>query len=94
MPDPVQGIPIPKRPRRLTEGAVYVEWVDSWSAHGWEFPDRIQPEPLVKCQSIGFLLREDDMGIHIVGTRHSDHKGSVHGHIAIPRAAITRLERL
>lgn len=91
---PAPGIPIPKRPQRVTKGAVYVEWVDSWSVHGWEFPTRINPEPLVKCQTIGFLLREDVDGVHITSTRHVGGDGSVHGHIAIPRVAITRLEAL
>lgn len=91
---PRKGIPIPKRPHRVTEGAVYIEWLDSCSVHGWEHPDRINPEPFVRCETIGFILREDERGIQVVSTRHADRTGSVCQQISIPRISILKVVKL
>lgn len=72
--------------------AVYVEWVDSTSAHPWTAPDDA-PEPLV-CKSIGWLVVERDDHIVVSASWDSQDPGHFDAPISIPRVAIIGLWRL
>lgn len=80
---------------------IWVEWIDSTSyANRWflrEELESILEQANMKCESIGYLLDEDDERIVIVNhLAYGDHGGihEVHGPMLIPIVAITDWEWL
>ncbi|KKL56220.1 hypothetical protein LCGC14_2247560, partial [marine sediment metagenome] len=60
--------------------------------HGsWKHLADFQSPKTLKCQSIGWIIKENDEGVTIVSTRSEDLE-NVHGPMTIPQAAI--LERV
>lgn len=74
---------------------VFIEWVDSGRADGWDSPESVLREaaadPMV-CQSIGWLLDSNDRYVVIAGSQKPPHKpgapGEVLSPLQIPRQAI------
>lgn len=76
---------------------VYVEWVDSASDGPWVDPDALEIAAAkqlgMRCHSLGFLAREDDVSLTLATSYNLDK----HGEVAewgqattIPKVAITK----
>ena len=65
--------------------SVWVKWVDSFGGCGWTAPDCV--ERTLICESIGFLVVEDEHAITITTSIHTG-SGQVMDPLTIPKAAI------
>ena len=44
----------------------YIQWKDAWSRHGWhDACDADKTDAGYKCESVGFLIREDKKSIRL-----------------------------
>ena len=68
-----------------------VEWNDSSVLHGWEARDWFDGEVL-KCQSVGFLLKETSDSVVLLLSRSSGDKWAEG--ITIPKCSIKRMRQL
>jgi len=65
---------------------LYVKWVDALSSVGWEEIDPVVKQfGAVECESIGYLLHEDDEQIILAATVSEKESNS---RIAIPKGWI------
>lgn len=67
---------------------VYVEWIDSGYKGGWNLHET-RPQVL-SIRTVGYLLEEDKRQIVISSSVHLEES---HSPMAIPKVAITKLER-
>ena len=75
---------------------VLIEWEDSaQAAPQWQWLSAVEPPPVVKCQSVGFLIKdtaqEKALAISLGG---SANEAQVSGVITIPSKAVLRMEAL
>ncbi len=75
---------------------VLIEWEDSaQAAPQWQWLSELEPPPIVKCVSVGFLvLDEKDAKAIAISLAGEADSAQVSGVIAIPTRCITRMERL
>lgn len=71
---------------------VLVDWVDAVSFSGWkpeaEWTDRALPA----CQTVAWMLSQDEVGIHLASTR--DENDNLEGRFSIPRGSILSIKSL
>ena len=65
----------------------YIKWVDSFGHSGWKYLPEYKPPETLICQSVGWIIRENDSEISIVATRSEDLE-NIYGPMTIPRRAI------
>ena len=70
---------------------VLVEWIDSSTEYGWLKVESFDTS-VVKCQSVGFLIKETDDAI-VVTLSRSD-SGRCADAITIPKCSIKRIRYL
>lgn len=71
---------------------VYIKWIDSKSGSvEWEYLDDIEPLAPVPCQSIGFLLEDNEEYKTLASTMS---ESQVWGRITIPACSIVDFQIL
>jgi len=45
----------------------YIKWVDSFGHSGWKYLPEYKPPETLICQSVGWIIRENDSEISIAG---------------------------
>lgn len=81
-------------------GKIYlIEWVDSYSINeGWELIKDMDNIELMKCQSIGYILKENEdmllIAPHISDVDNKESLGSFRGGLIIPIISILKREEL
>lgn len=82
---------IPPTPHPL----VLVEWLDAHTVDPWTSFDDLMDHDTMECETVGWLLKEDDKSVVVVPHRTTvlgESQGS--GVIEIPRGCVTRVYRL
>lgn len=70
-----------------------VSWVDSEAIHGWDPVERYIDNGMVECESLGFLVKQDEHSTMLVQSVDLKN-GNVSEGIHIPRDAIRRIKYL
>lgn len=75
---------------------VLIEWIDSaQAAPGWQWLNELETPPLIRCTSVGFLVRDNDeekcVAVSMGGNGDSR---QVSGVISIPARSVLRMVRL
>ena len=74
---------------------VRVEWEDSCGVRRWSGLDWVKGEgPMGECTSVGYLVRDDETCVTIVGSQDGQKEPNVDGTQIIPRSAVRKVERL
>ena len=77
--------------KQLSTRPVWIEWLDSKSTLGWNYPEDITTGRL-ECITLGFLVGEDDTAVQVAASvSATDNADNV---ITIPRCAITKLQEV
>lgn len=82
----------------MTLPMVRIEWVDSaQAAPGWQWLAALETPPIVRCVSVGFLVKDDeDEKCIAISIGNADDVGSaqVSGVISIPARCVVEIKRL
>lgn len=70
---------------------LWVEWVDAVSCAGWTDIEDYQGRNLDLCESVGFLVHEDEQSLTLAAARSAE---QVNATIAIPKACVLRTKRM
>lgn len=69
---------------------VLIEWVDSYSVYEqWDFLKDLKEPEIIKCKSVGFIIKETDESILIMPHISGDNEAGKGG-ICIPKLAIIK----
>ena len=76
-----------------------IEWVDSYSVYeGWDFIKELSDPKIVKCLSVGWILKETEDCIllmpHISDTNDKETLGAGRGGLTIPKISITNRKEI
>jgi hypothetical protein len=73
---------------------VLIEWVDSYSVYEQrDFIKYIKDPEIVKCKSVGFLIKETDESILILPHISNENEAGMGG-ICIPKISITKITEI
>jgi hypothetical protein len=81
----------------MTPHMVVIEWEDSaQAAPQWQWLANLEAPPILKCRSIGFLVRDTDKekSLAVSITVDGDTAEQASGVISIPTRSIVRIERI
>lgn len=68
--------------------AYKIDWIDSFTTHGWRHPDSIDFSNC-KCQTIGYYVREDNKSITLAQNKGVDDK-DFGDYMTIPKSVIKK----
>lgn len=75
-------------------GMILIDWVDSYSSSGWKGRDELEVT-VANCQSVGFLVNENESAVVIALSRTTEDGFKPFGHLlTIPKCSIRRRKRL
>jgi len=73
---------------------VLIDWVDSYSVYEqWDFIKHIKEPEIVKCKSVGFLIKDTEESILILPHISGESEAGMGG-ICIPKVSITKITEL
>jgi hypothetical protein len=71
-----------------------IEWIDSYSFYEqWDFIQDLDEPKILKCKSIGFVVKEDDDSVMMLPHISGDYEGGKGG-ICIPKISIIKRTRI